>query len=72
MSASAARTSSALSLQNVEIRAEDADDDRLASPGQDLANALLQIGLHIAVEAGIALHHFLDLGIASCRSRRLC
>ena len=49
--------------ENVEIRAEDADDDRLTCAGQDLANALLQIGLHIPVEAGIALHHFLDPGM---------
>src|SRR6195256_5958474 len=31
--------------ENIEIRAEDAYDDRLARSGQDLANALLQIGL---------------------------
>ena len=46
-----------------EIRAEDADDDRLAGASQNLANALLQIGLHIPVEAGITLHHFLDPGM---------
>src|SRR5262245_58519795 len=52
-----------LVAQYAEIRAEDADDDRLARTGQDFANALLQIGLHIAVEAGITLHHFLDPGV---------
>src|SRR5882672_456479 len=46
--------------KNTEIRAKDAHDDRLSRAGQDLANALLQIGLDIAVEAGITLHHFLD------------
>ena len=56
--------------QDVEVRAEDADHDRLPRAGQDLANALLQVGLHVAVQAGIALHHLLDLGVASCRSRR--
>src|SRR6267154_3183682 len=49
--------------ENVEIRAEDTDDDRLAGAGQDLANAFLQIRLHIAVEARITLHHFLDAGM---------
>ena len=48
--------------QDVQVVAVDADDDGLAGAGQDLPDALLQVGLHVAPEARVAVDHLLDLG----------
>ena len=61
----AASTSSALLAQDVEILAVDADDDRVARPGQHLPDPLLEVGLHVAVEPGIAVDHLLDAASVS-------
>ena len=49
-----------LLAQHVEVWPEDADDDRVARPGQHFTDALLQIRLHVATQARIALDHLLD------------
>ena len=51
-----------LVAQDVQIGAVDAHDDRLARSGQHLSDPLLQIGLHVAIEPGIAVDHLLDRG----------
>ena len=47
--------------QDLEVGAADADDDGLAAAGQDLADALLEIGLDVATEPRVALDHLVDL-----------
>ena len=44
-----------LVAQVLEVGAEDAHDDRLARPGENLLDALAQVGLHVAVEARVPL-----------------
>jgi hypothetical protein len=48
--------------QGLEVGPEDPHDDRLARAGQDLLDALAQVGLHVAVQAGVALDGPVDGG----------
>ena len=50
-------------LQLPEVVPVDPDDDRIARTGQDLADPLLEIGLHVAPQAGIAVDHLQDGGV---------
>ena len=51
-----------LGPQHVEVRAEDADHDGVARAGQHLADAFLEVGLHVPLEARVAVDDLLDLG----------
>ena len=47
-------------LEDVHVVAIDSDDDGLGVSGQHLPDSLLQVGLHVAIEAGIAVHRLLN------------
>ena len=49
-----------LLAQRREVGAEDPHDDGLAGAGEHLLDALAQVGLHVAVETGIALRRRVD------------
>ena len=51
--------------EHVEVVAVDADDDRLAGARQHLPDALLQVGLHVAPDARVAVDDLLDLASVS-------
>ena len=45
-----------------QVLAEDAHDDGVALTGQHLADAFLQVGLHVTAQTGVAVDHLLDPG----------
>ena len=49
-----------LLAQGVQVRTEQADDDRLAAAGDDLLGALVQVGLAVAEEAGVVSDDLVD------------
>ena len=49
-------------LERRQIRPVDADDDRVARAGEHLADALLEVGLDVAPQTGIAVDDLLDGG----------
>ena len=49
-----------LVAQHVQVGAEQAHHDGLARTGEHFADALLQVGLQVAVQPGVALHHLVD------------
>ena len=51
-----------LLAQLSDVLAIDAHHHRLLGPGQNFPDTLLQIGLDIAIEAGIAVNDFLQPG----------
>ena len=50
-----------LRAQHVQIRAEDPDYDGVAGPGEHLFHALLEVRLHVALQAWVAVDDLLDL-----------
>ena len=46
--------------QRLEVGAEEPHDDRLAGAGEHLLDPLLEVGLHVAVQAGVAVDDLLD------------
>ena len=47
-------------LELAEVGAVDPHDDRIARTGQDLADALLEVGLHVTSQARVAVDHLED------------
>ena len=48
--------------ERAELRTEDADRDGVAGAGQHLADPLLEIRLHVALQSGVAVDDLLDVG----------
>ena len=44
-----------LRAQHLQVRSVDAHHDGVARPGQDLLDPLLEVGLHVALQPGIAV-----------------
>ena len=59
-----------LLAQYLQVVAVDADDDGLLGAGQHLLDALVQVGLDVAVKAGIAVDDVLEVVQRRRRSRR--
>ena len=49
-----------LTLEDLQIRPEDSHHDRLRCTGEHLVDSLPEIGLHVVIQAGVAVHNLLD------------
>ena len=47
-------------LKDMQVRSGDPNDDAIAGPGENLSDSLLEVGLHVTNQSGVAIYGFLN------------